>query len=246
MWTPIDAIFRGGDSSHTPVSPSMHVASTPNAADRPDDRLLEVAAVLLHVASVPLEVEDRVADELPGAVVGRLAAAVGLDDLDLGALGDVELARLGAPAERDRRRVLEQEHRVRDRALRRRRRPATAAAPTPRDTARGRGSSGTRPRSPPSRSTVPRHLPPTARPAHARGPGADAVRRHGGPDERRDRHDDPGGADADGGGDGAVDDAGERAGRPRNATVQSAMMRPRSSSRTSSCSRAVAEVFEAR
>ena len=32
MWTPIDAIFRGGDSSHTPVRPEMHVASTSYAA----------------------------------------------------------------------------------------------------------------------------------------------------------------------------------------------------------------------
>ena len=61
-------------------------------------------------------------------MVGRLAAAVGLDDLDLGALGHVQLARLGAPAERDHRRVLEQQHRVRDRALRRRRPRASAAA----------------------------------------------------------------------------------------------------------------------
>jgi len=29
---PIDAIFRGGLSSHTPVSPSMRVAVTPKVA----------------------------------------------------------------------------------------------------------------------------------------------------------------------------------------------------------------------
>ena len=63
-----------------------------------------------------MQVEDRVADELAGPVVGRLAAAVGLDDLDVGAFRDVQLARLGAPAERDHRRVLEQEDRVRQRA----------------------------------------------------------------------------------------------------------------------------------
>ena len=83
MWTPIDAIFRGGDSSQTPVSPSIRVASSPNAASGADQRLLEVAAVPLHVLAVALQVEDRVADELPRAVVGRLAAAVGLDDLDV-------------------------------------------------------------------------------------------------------------------------------------------------------------------
>ena len=52
---------------------------------RQDQRLLEVAAVPLDVLAVPLQVEDRVADELPGAVEGRLAAAVRLDDVDLGA-----------------------------------------------------------------------------------------------------------------------------------------------------------------
>ena len=58
---------------------------------RQDQRLLEVAAVALDVLAVPLQVEDRVADELPGPVVGRLAAAVGLDDVDLGAGRDVQL-----------------------------------------------------------------------------------------------------------------------------------------------------------
>ena len=80
--------------------------------ERADQRLLEVAAVALHVLAVPRQVEDRVADELAGPVVGGLAAAVGLDDLDLGALGDVQLAGLGAAAERDHRRVLEQQHGV--------------------------------------------------------------------------------------------------------------------------------------
>ena len=77
--------------------------------DRPDQRLLEVAAVAAHVPAVPGQVENRVADELPGPVVGRLAAAIDLDDLDLRALGHVHLALLGAAPERDRRRVLEQE-----------------------------------------------------------------------------------------------------------------------------------------
>ena len=91
-WIPIDAIFRGGDSSQTPVSPSMRVASTSNARHRPDQRLLEVAAEALHVLAVAREVEDRVADELSGRVVGRLAAAVDLDDRDVGAVGHVHLS----------------------------------------------------------------------------------------------------------------------------------------------------------
>jgi hypothetical protein len=87
-------------------------------ADCPDDRLLEVADVALHVAAVAVEIEDRVADELARPVVGGLPAAVGLDHLHLGSGGDVQLGALvGAPPERDHRRVLEQDDGVRDGAL---------------------------------------------------------------------------------------------------------------------------------
>ena len=79
----------------------------------PDDRLLQVAHVLLNVLAVTAQVEDRVADELPRAVERRLAAAVRFDDLDVGVARHVELAGLGPPPERDHRRVLEDEHRVR-------------------------------------------------------------------------------------------------------------------------------------
>jgi len=60
-----------------------------DGGQRPDQRLLEVADVALHVASVPVQVEDRVADQLAGAVEGRLAAAIGLDELDVRARGHV-------------------------------------------------------------------------------------------------------------------------------------------------------------
>jgi len=69
-----------------PVDPR---ALEPERAERPDQRLLEVAAVALHVPTVAVEVEDRVADELAGRVVRRLAAAVRLDHLDIGAVRDV-------------------------------------------------------------------------------------------------------------------------------------------------------------
>ena len=117
----MEAIFRGGGISHTPVSPSNRVALDLESGQRAQERLLEVADVALHVLPVVPEVEDRVADELPGPVEGRLAAAVGLGDLDLGALGEVQLElRLGAPPDRDDRRVLEKDHGLRDRALRHR------------------------------------------------------------------------------------------------------------------------------
>jgi hypothetical protein len=87
--------------------------------ERADQRLLEVATVLLDVAPVLVEIEDRVAHELAGAVERGLAAAVGLDELDLGVRRHVQLAGLlGAAAHRDHGRVLEQDHGVRDRSLR--------------------------------------------------------------------------------------------------------------------------------
>ena len=117
MWIPIDAIFRGGGCIQTPVKPSILCPSTPERCERPDQCLLEVAAVALDVAPVPVQVENGVADELSGPVEGRLAAAVGLHELHVRALRDVQLRLLGAAAGRDRRRVLEQEDRVRLRPL---------------------------------------------------------------------------------------------------------------------------------
>ena len=118
MWTPIEAILRGGRLEPDAGEPLDPRRLEPERRERPDDRLLEVAAVALHVAAVPVQVEDRVADELPGPVVRGLPAAVGLDDLDLGVVGHVQLALVRAPAERDHGRVLEEDDRVRDRALR--------------------------------------------------------------------------------------------------------------------------------
>ena len=112
MWTPIEAILRGGGVSQMPVSPSIRFASRPNAASVWISASSRSRQYFLHVLPVARQVEDRVADELAGPVVRGLAAAVGLDDLDVGALGHVQLARLGASPERDHRRVLEEQHRV--------------------------------------------------------------------------------------------------------------------------------------
>src|SRR5439155_3707951 len=90
----------------------------PERRQRANQGLLEVAAVLLDVLPVPGQIEDRVADELPRAVVRRLATAIGLDDLDLRVLRNMQLARLGSPPERYNRRMLQQDDRVRERALR--------------------------------------------------------------------------------------------------------------------------------
>ena len=47
-----------------------------------NQHLLEIADVAMHVAAIGLQVDDRVADDLAGAVVGDVAAAPGLVDLD--------------------------------------------------------------------------------------------------------------------------------------------------------------------
>ena len=102
-WTPIEAIFRGPRPPpagiHTPVSPSCGVAveaerrqsfgRSPRSRSR---------TYFLRSLPVPVEVEDRVADELSRRVVGRFPAAIGLDHLDVDAVGKVELGRLVRPA----------------------------------------------------------------------------------------------------------------------------------------------------
>src|SRR5205807_9840747 len=50
-----------------------------------DQRVLQPAQVGKQVATHPVEVEDRITDQLAGAVVGRVAAAVAPDELDLAA-----------------------------------------------------------------------------------------------------------------------------------------------------------------
>src|SRR4029079_11482197 len=48
----------------------------------PNQHLLEVAHVAVHVAPLRLQVEDRIADDFPGTVVGDVAAASRFVDLD--------------------------------------------------------------------------------------------------------------------------------------------------------------------
>jgi len=75
----------------------------------------------MQVAAVRLEIEDGIADELPGPVVGDVAAAAGLEELDaeqasfIGVEQDVR--GIGGRAERDDVRVLEQQELVNDIAV---------------------------------------------------------------------------------------------------------------------------------
>ena len=84
----------------------------PGLGERGDDRALHRAHEHEHV----VDAHDRIADQLAGAVVGQLAAARGLDDVDaLGAapvLAHRQVAGLRAAPERVDGLVLEQQHRL--------------------------------------------------------------------------------------------------------------------------------------
>ena len=62
MRTPIAASFS---SPTTPRQAPIRPAFTPKTRP-PDHHLLEVADVAMNVAAIGLQVEDRIADELPG------------------------------------------------------------------------------------------------------------------------------------------------------------------------------------
>src|SRR6185312_12060031 len=118
-----DVDADGAELARGPLEPDARQPLDPrrlDAEDRggADDGLLEIAAIALDVPPVPVEVEDRVADELARPVKRGLAATVGLYHLDLGAVGHVQLLLVRPPAERDDGRVLDHDHGVGDRALR--------------------------------------------------------------------------------------------------------------------------------
>ena len=77
--TPIDASLR---SRRVPDAGPSRLARRldAEARQRADERLLEVAQIDVQVALVVAQQEDRVADELPGAVVGDVAAALDLEE----------------------------------------------------------------------------------------------------------------------------------------------------------------------
>ena len=70
----------------------------------------------MEVAAVAVQVDDRVPDELPGAVVGDVAAPLDVEDLDAAPLERLargqEVLRPARAAEGDDRRVLAEEERV--------------------------------------------------------------------------------------------------------------------------------------
>ena len=65
--------------SAQPCDPSRREAVVGADADH---HLFEIAHVTVHVATIGIEIDDRIADELPWPVVGHIAAAAGLEHLD--------------------------------------------------------------------------------------------------------------------------------------------------------------------
>ena len=142
MRTPIAASFSR--PTQTPVSPSTRAAVDAEVGRRPNQHFFEIAHVAVDVAAIGLEIDDRIADELPGPVVGDVAAAAGLVDLDaarrerIRRREDVRAPAVAAHAERQDVRMLDEQQHVVDAIRRGAPRRARAAARAPRRTARGR------------------------------------------------------------------------------------------------------------
>src|SRR5208337_1129186 len=78
-----------------------------------DHDFLERAQVAMNVASGAFELQNRIADQLAGAVIGDLAAARNAMDGNAGAPGD-KVALVGAASQRVDVRMFEQQERVAD------------------------------------------------------------------------------------------------------------------------------------
>ena len=90
------------------------LAGDAEARERAQHDLLEQAHVAVDADAQPVQVEDRIRDQLAGAVIGDVAAAVGLTHRNPRALehrrrGEQVRRRAGAPGDRDHRIVLEHE-----------------------------------------------------------------------------------------------------------------------------------------
>src|SRR5258708_8546270 len=81
-------------------------------AERFDQCLLEGAQVPMEVLLIggDTEVDNRIADELTGSVESHVAAALDFEDIDAG--GSEEMSRMGIPAQRYDRWVLEQQEHI--------------------------------------------------------------------------------------------------------------------------------------
>ena len=109
---PRAAILRSGPRSsarsQTPLRPGHAGGRDTEVAAHADQRLLD-AAYVVDDLDVVGQRDDRVADELAGAVEGDLAAAVDVDDVGAARV-ERSLVRVGALAGGEDRRVLEEQH----------------------------------------------------------------------------------------------------------------------------------------
>ncbi len=84
MRTPMAPTFSS--PTQVPVSPAMRAGRDAVVGTGPDHDLLEVPDVAVDVAPVGGEVEDRVAHDLPRAVIGDVAAPARLEELEAAVL----------------------------------------------------------------------------------------------------------------------------------------------------------------
>ena len=109
----------------------------PNDRHGPDQHLLEVAHVPMHVAAIGLQIDDGIADELAGTVIRDVAAAAGLEQPDAGRRErlrrreDVRPIVAGLDAERDDGGMFEQQQLIGESAPPCARRRAASAARAP-------------------------------------------------------------------------------------------------------------------
>ena len=117
MWTPTDAILRSPTHTPTCLWPRLVCASRPASASAATIERSIVRMYSGHAA----DAHDRVADELPGAVVGELAAARRAHDVDpalaVEGLAERQLVLVRAAADGVDRRMLEQQHQLGELAL---------------------------------------------------------------------------------------------------------------------------------
>src|SRR5437879_9559868 len=102
---------RGDFLAANPHAPLRTFASrlAPDVGARPEEDLLDVRNESLHIQAVR-ELEDRIADELTGAMVRRLAPPLDLDDLKSGI---EDILPLPAAADRADRMVLDEDQAIR-------------------------------------------------------------------------------------------------------------------------------------
>ncbi len=88
MWTPIAAIFAcfaWASPVQTPVPAGSRNAKIRNEPNASINDLFDGANIGDHIPFPFTQIDDRIADDLAGAVVGDIAAAVGSDEFDAGA-----------------------------------------------------------------------------------------------------------------------------------------------------------------